>query len=214
MISAVGHVVFYALVAAASPLVLTAMLAVVRGERPRTNGIAFLLGFLLGTTTAAVRLDSYATVEGVLALLLGIALVVAGLRERHVQPQTETETGRGNAVMARLSHLGSGAVLPVAGFLGFGGPKRLSLTFLAMASASQADLGDIENLALIVLYVAVATLLVSVPVGFVAVGGSRGAAMIGRGESWLKTNAAVLRVWLAIGFGAALVVDGIVRLTG
>lgn len=116
--------------------------------------------------------------------------------------------------MARLSHLGSGAVLPVAGFLGFGGPKRLSLTFLAMASASQADLGDIENLALIVLYVAVATLLVSVPVGFVAVGGSRGAAMIGRGESWLKTNAAVLRVWLAIGFGAALVVDGIVRLTG
>jgi Sap, sulfolipid-1-addressing protein len=52
VISAGGHVLVYALAAAASPLVLTATFVVIRSERPRTNGIAFLSGFLLGTTIA------------------------------------------------------------------------------------------------------------------------------------------------------------------
>ena len=43
------HVLVYALAAAASPLVLTATFVVIRSDRPRTNGIAFLSGFLLGT---------------------------------------------------------------------------------------------------------------------------------------------------------------------
>ena len=90
VISATGYILFYALIAAASPLVLTATLVVIRSERPRTNGIAFLTGFLLGTTIAAGlalilgqaavdRLDSHETFEGVLAVLLGVALVAAWL---------------------------------------------------------------------------------------------------------------------------------------
>ncbi len=126
----------------------------------------------------------------------------------------EAETGRGGAILARLSHVRPGAAPSMAGLLGFGGPKRLVLTLLAMASVSEADLGDVENLTLIVLYVAVATMLVSVPVGIVVVGGNRAAAIMGRGESWLTTNAALLRVWLALGLGAALVIDGLVRLIG
>ncbi len=108
----------------------------------------------------------------------------------------------------------SGLVLPSPwpSLLGFGGPKRLVLTFLAMASLSQADLRDVANVTLVVLYVAVATLLVSVPVGIVLVGGRRAAAVLSRGESWLKTNAALLYVWLTLGFGVALVVDGLLRL--
>jgi MFS family permease len=162
VISAAAYVFFYALVAAASPLALTATLVVIRSERSRTNGIAFLSGFLLGTTVAAVlglllgqaafeRLDSYDTVGGVLALLVGVALVLAGLRERHAPSRLETETGRRGAILARLRHVGPDAALSMAVLLGFGGPKRLVLTLLAMASVSEANLGDVENLMLIVL---------------------------------------------------------------
>ena len=119
---------------------------------------------------------------------------------------------RGGTILARLRHVRAGTALTMAGVLGFGGPKRLLLTLLAMASISEAGLGDIEDLTLLVLYVAVATVLVSVPVGLVVVGGNRAAATIGRGESWLKTNAALLRIWLALGLGGALVVDGLFRL--
>jgi hypothetical protein len=55
---------------------------------------------------------------------------------------------------------------------------------------------------------------VSVPVGIVVVGGDRAAPIIGRGEPWLKSNAALLRVWLTLGLGAALVIAGVVRLAG
>lgn len=114
--------------------------------------------------------------------------------------------------MARLSHLRPAAALSVAALLGFGGPKRLILTFLAMAALSQADLRGVENLTLVVLYVAVATLLVSVPVGLVILGGSRAATIVARGETWLKTNTSLVRIWLTLGLGVALAIHGLVRL--
>ncbi len=83
------HVVLYAIVAAASPLVLTATFLVIRSARPRTNGIAFLIGFVFGTALACIlglivgqaavdALSSHDTVEDLLTLALG--LVAAGLR--------------------------------------------------------------------------------------------------------------------------------------
>ncbi len=220
MISATGSVLFYALVAAASPLELAATLVVIKSERPRTNSIAFLVGFLAGTTIAAVlglilgqaaveRLDAHETLEGVVVLLIGLALIAAGLAELRNQG---SDTGRGAAMLARLGHVRPGTALSMAALLGFGGPKRLALAFLAMASVSKADLGALEDLMLLALYIAVATLLVSVPVGIVVIGGSRAAATIARGETWLQTHAKLLRVWLAIGLGVALVLDALVRL--
>jgi len=223
VISATAYVLFYALVAAASPLVLTATLVVIRSDRQRTNSIAFLIGFLVGTTIAATLglllgqaavggFDSHAILQGVLALLLGLALVAFGLRERRGMERPQVASDRESAMLARLGRVGPGAVLSMAVLLGFGGPKRLVLAFLAMAAVSQADLGVIADLTLLILYIAVATLLVSVPLGIVVVGGHRAAAIIDRGQSWLKTNAVLLRVWIALGLGGALVVDGVVRL--
>ena len=223
MISATGYVLFYALVAAASPLVLAATLVMIRSERRRTNSIVFLIGFIIGTTLAAVlglllgqvaveRFGAHETIEGALVLLVGLALVGAGLAELRSPRPPGSATGRESAVLKRLEHVGPGAALTIAGLLGFGGPKRLILAFLAMASVSEADLGDIASLTLLSLYVAVSTLLVSVPVTIVVVGGRRAAETIGRGESWMETNARVLRVWLALGLGGALVIDGLVRL--
>ena len=223
MISAGAHVLFYALAAAASPLVLTATFVVIRSVRPRTNGIAFLSGFLLGTTiacglglvlgqAAVERLNSHETVEGVLTLLLGIALLVVGLRARHASPRPEVEGSRASAIFAGLGNVRPPAAFSMAGLLGFGGPKRLVLTFLAMASVSEANLGDVENLTLVVVYIAVATVLVSVPVGIVIIAGERAAVILARGQSWITTHAMALRVWLSLGIGAALVVDALVRL--
>jgi hypothetical protein len=223
VISAAAEVVLYALVAAASFLVLTAVLVVIRSARPRTNGIAFLIGFVFGTAIAAVlglmlgqvavaRLSSHETVQGVLALLVGIALVGAGLAERRSPKVRGVGTDQRGAVASSLRNVGPGTAVSIAGLLGFGGPKRLILVFLAMASVGNADLGDVETLTLWVLYVAVATLLVSVPVSIVVVGGSRAVAALGREESWLEKNSGLLRVWVAVGLGGLLIVDGVVRL--
>jgi Sap, sulfolipid-1-addressing protein len=223
VISAGAHVLFYAIIAAASPLVLTATFVVIRSERPRTNGIAFLTGFLFGTAVACIvglfvgetvvaHVDSHETVENGLTFLLGAALLAVGLQQRHAPPRAAVEGGsRGRAILAGLGRVRPAAALSMAGLLGFGGPKRLVLTLLAMAAITAASLGHAEDLTLVVLYIAVATVLVSVPVGIVIVAGERAAVILERGQSWLTTHAAQLRVWLALGLGAALMADALVR---
>ncbi len=223
MTHATVHVLLYALAAAASPLVLTATFVVIRSDRPRDerdrvperiparNDVACIVGLIVGTAFVE-RIDSHEAVESGLTLLLGLALIGAGLRARQTPVKPEAEGGRGKAILAGLSHVGPAAAFSMAGLLGFGGPKRLVLTLLAMASVSEATIGDVASLSLVAVYVGVATILVSVPVGIVVIAGERAAVILAKGQSWLTTHAAVLRVWLAVGIGIALCVDALVRL--
>ena len=219
-----GHVLLYAVGAAASPLVLTATFLVLRSERPRRNGIAFLSGLVLGTCIACglgllvghavvEQVDSHGTIEGVLTLLLGLVLLRIGLHARHSSPRPKTEgSSRANAILAGLRNVRPAAAFSMAGLLGLGGPKRLVFAFLAMASISEAGIGGAADITLIVTYIVIATALVWVPVGLVVVAGERASVILEHGQSWLTSHAAALRVWLSLGIGAALVVDALVRL--
>ncbi len=223
MISAGAHVLFYALIAAASPLALTATLVVIRSDRPRTNGIAFLTGYLIGTavacivglfvgTTVVARIDSHESVENGLTFLLGVALVTAGLRMRNAPPKPVAEgSSRSAAVLASLAHVRPAAAVSMAALLGFGGPKRLLLTLLAMATVTGAGLGVTADTTLVLLYIGVGTVLVSAPVAIVVIAGERAADILGHGEGWLTAHSLAVRVWLALGLGAALIVDAVVR---
>ena len=100
----------------------------------------------------------------------------------------------------------------MAGMLGFGGPKRLVLTLLAMATITEAGARAVADVVLVIFYIAIATALVSVPVGSVIIAGERAAVILERGQAWLTAHAAALRVWLSLGIGAVLVVDALLRL--
>lgn len=220
---AAAHVLLLGLVAAASPLALTATLVVVSSERPRSNGIAFASGFLLGGMIACgaglllgsasvSRLDNQGTVQQTLGLVAGIVLVVLGLWERRRPPGGKRASGRAGAILERLSRVRPGEALASATVLGFGGPKRLVLTLLAMAAISTADRGLVEDATLVAVYLALATSLVWVPVAIVVVAGERATAMLHGGEAWLTVHAAQLRVGLSLGVGSVLTGYSLVRL--
>ena len=111
------HVVLYAIVAAASPLVLTATFVVIRSARPRTNGIAFLIGFVFGTALACIlglivgqaavdALNSHDTVEDLLTLALGLVLLVFGIRaQRRQEPLVAETSSRVTAIMQGLRNV-------------------------------------------------------------------------------------------------------------
>ena len=120
-------------------------------------------------------------------------------------------SSRVTAIMSGLRSVRPAAACSMAGLLGFGGPKRLLLTLLAMASVSGAGHGRVANLTLVLVYIAIATVLVWLPVGIVVIAGERAAVILERGESWMTTHARELRIWLSLGFGAALVFDAIIR---
>ncbi len=223
MVPTALHVLFYAVIAAASPLALAATLVVIRNAHPRVSSIAFTVGFLVGATAAAALglalgdaavngLDSHETVEAVIALLLGLLLLGVGVRARRHPERLAPSSGPENPVLSRLRSVSPAAASAVAGMLGFGGPKRLVITFLAMSLISGAVLGDIERVSLVVLYVAVASVLVWLPVTMVLVSGERGTAALHRVGGWLERHAEELRVVLGFAVGGALVLDGIVRL--
>ena len=119
---------------------------------------------------------------------------------------------RATAILAGLRNVGPAASASMAGLLGFGGPKRLLLTFLAMTTATEAGLRDIVDVALVALYVVVSSILVSVPVLVVVVAGERAEAIFTRAQTWLSEHAVGLRVWVSLSVGGILVVDGLVRL--
>jgi len=221
-VSAALHVTLLAVVAAASPLTLTATLIVIRSERPRIDGIGFLSGYVLGTALACMvglvvgsafvdRIDSHDTIEAFIELLAGAALLVVGGRTRWTEPAPQ-RTGRRTAIMAGLRDMGPAAAFSMAALLGFGGPKRLLFTLLAMASVSGAGDGRIIDAALVVAYVVIATAPVWGPVGFVIVAPDRARRTLERSERWVTANARELRVWLSLALGTALVVDGLVRI--
>ena len=86
------------------------------------------------------------------------------------------------------------------------------LTFLAMASITEADIRVVGDSSLVVVYVVIATSLVSALVAIVVVAGDRAAVILERFQSWLTAHATALRVWLSVGVGALLIGDGLVRL--
>ena len=222
--SAIAEVVLYALAAAASALVLAATFVVIRSERPRTNGIAFLSGFVFGTViacglglaigqAAVAGFDSHETFKEVATLGLGLVLLAVGVKLGETAPTGPVaRSSRATAIVDGLRNVGPAASFSMAGLLGFGGPKRLVLTVLAMASVTGAGLRDVVDGALVGVYIAVSTALVSVPIGMVVIAGERAAAILLRGQSWLSEHSTGLRRWLSIVIGGALVVDGLLRL--
>ncbi len=224
MNNAAFHVLFYAVFAAASPLVLTATFLVIRSARPRTNSIAFLAGFVFGTVVACAlgliigeatvqNVGAHDTVEALATFALGLVLVFVGLRARVAPvPAPDAGSSRVSTIMAGLRNVRPAAACSLAGLLGFGGPKRLVLTLLAMAWVNSAGHGYVGNLTLVAVYLVIATVTVWVPVGIVVIAGERAAIILERGESWITSHARALSMWLCLGLGIALTIDGLVRL--
>lgn len=218
------EIVFYGLFAAASAVILAAVFVVVQGARPRGNGIVFLAGFVLGTLLACVaglvlgqafvdRVESHDGLRAALTALLGLVLVVVGLRARRAPLEAPAErSSRTAVILAGLGNVGPAANFSMAGLLGFGGPKRLVLTFLAMGIVADQHYRNVVDVTLVALYLLVACLVVWVPVGLVVVAGDRAAELLAGGQAWLGTHAGPLRVWLALGIGSLLLVDGVARL--
>ena len=218
------EVLVYGLFATASALILAAVYVVIGSDHPRRR-CDRLPQRLPGRhaprlrrrpgvgQTFVDRLDSHEEVRAGLTVLLGLALVVVGLRSRSGAGGNDvTGSSRATAILAGLGNVGPAATFSMAGLLGFGGPKRLVLTFLAMGTVTGAHHRGAVDLTLVATYLVVSSLLVAVPVGIVVVAGERAAVVLGRGQSWLTEHAAALRVWLSLGIGVLLVLDGLVRL--
>ena len=222
MLTAALHLLPFALVAALSPLGFAATLAVMRTGRVKALG--FGLGVVAGQLIACIallaigaaatpnRTKAHPTFAGLLEVGLGLLLVFAAI-VAHRRPETESRpNGRAQAALDRLQRVHTLTAAGVGLLLGIGGPKRLVLTVLAMASITATGITGSNEAILVAWYVLLATALVWGPVLAYLLFGSWAAARLDAVLEWLNRHRRPATVWALAVIGAALVVDGLLQL--
>jgi hypothetical protein len=219
-----SRILLFALVAGASPIAIVSTFAVLTSTRGRTNGIAFLVGFLLGQSAAflvALLIGSAATtntdgneeLSAALELAFGVGMLVLAWPQRRASAQPEGPApSRVKAMLARLHGLRPGTAFSVGVLLGVGGVKRLTITLVAGATVGIAGLLPIEDVLLGILYVLVAAVLVWVPVGVYLVAGERADGWLEAAQGWLTANERRITFVSTLLFGFLLTSDALVRL--
>ncbi len=218
------QVVLYAFVAGASAVAMGATLVVLGSRGGRWNGLAFAIGVVLGqvivlalayavgAATLPVGNHPHETARALMELALGVALVGAGGYVWSQPPDKPPKPNpRSKQVFDRLGHLNLPSVF-VAGVALALGPKRLALTVFAAAAISAADLGSAEATALSVMYIVVATALVTVPVVLAIVFGPRAEQWMTDVQHWLAVHKRPMTFYPLTVLGLLVSIDALIAL--
>jgi hypothetical protein len=216
------QLVLYAVLAAFSPLAFAATMSVIRAGARQALG--FAIGFVTAQALAAALLvsvdfaalgsrgHSYPGVRPPVAMVIAVALIWLSSR---VDPQPRPPTSehdpnsRSHALLIRLSRLGFFTTLAAGALLGIGGPKRLVLTALAATLIATSGAGDAGQAELLVLYVAVATVLVWMPVLLSVRYGDRTLALMDRAEQSARRNHPTVTIYALRGLAGLFLIDAI-----
>ena len=218
--SDVLQVLLYGLLAAASPGTLVATLAVLGTRRARANGSAFAVGFLLGQSIAlalvlvvgSVTVPGSGTGSASLELAVGVLLLVAAQRARRpAKPPSVAGPSRTARVLERLERVTPRTAFSFGVTLGVG-VKRLVITVVAASAIALAAVSRPEMVGLGALYVAVASVLVWVPVALYLVAGERADEAVATTKDKLAGNQRRITFLTSAVFGVFFVVGGLVRL--
>jgi hypothetical protein len=221
MTDAFGQMLPFALVIALSPIPIVAVIAMLFSGRAVANGLAFLLGWIVGVAGGLALLVALAEVGGllggndassttatVLRFLLGALLLAAAVKKWRGRPSPGEEPAM-PGWMARMDTIGPVGAFGSATLLGGLNPKNLLMNAAAATVLASEGLPGTDQATLIALYTAVASSSVALAVGYRLLTGERGAATLERMRGWLVANdAAVVSVLLLV-FGVKLLGDAI-----
>jgi len=224
MLHAAIQVVLYGLLAGLSALAFAATLAVMPSGRLKAVGFGagfvgaqiltcsalVIFGIAATGSSAKSHPDLRAALEVALALtLIAVASVV------HRRPRStndgptahERSKARTQALLERLSRLRFLTTVVAGSLLGIGGPKRLVLTSLAAATIVTAGLGDADQAALVLVYVALASALVWGPLILFLLLGKRVIAFMEDAQGEVGRRQPQFTVYALLLLAALLVVD-------
>ena len=220
MREAIGQVLPLAVAVAISPLPIVAVVLMLVTPRARTNGPAFIIGWLsglavLGAILLAVASGTDASDDGqpadwvsVMKLVLGVALLLLAVKQWRGRPQDGEEAPMPKWMGAldgftAVKSLAAGAVLSSVN------PKNLLLAIAAAAAISQTGISGGEQAAAWAVFALVATAGVAVPVVIYFALGERAGPVLGSLKDWMARNNRVMMAVLLLVIGAKLIGDGI-----
>ena len=221
---AIGDILPFAIGVAVSPVPIIAVILMLFGPKARSTGPAFALGWLLTLAVVGMAVLTVADTSDVsseqgpsdavfaIKLAIGLLLLVLAVRQWRSRPNGGEEPEM-PGWMDAIDEFTALRAFGLAALLAGVNPKNLGLTLAAGSTIAQAGLTGAEPWIALLVFVALASVAVVLPVGYYLVARSSAERTLDSLKAWLtKNNATVMSVLFLI-IGVLLVGDGMGGLT-
>jgi hypothetical protein len=221
--AAIGEVLPMAVGVALSPMPIVAVVLMLVTPQARSNGPAFILGWIFGLAAVGTILlavadpvgaaeeDGPATWVSWLKVVLGALLWLIALRLWRGRPQNAEEPPAPKWMGAietftPVKAAGAGALLSGLN------PKNLLLAVAAAAAIAGTGISGGQQAVAYVIFALIGTLGVGAPVVIFFALGDRAPRLLGSLSAWMAHNNTVIMAVLLLVIGAKLIGDGIAEL--
>lgn len=222
---AIGQMLPYAVGVMVSPMPVVAMVLMLVTPQARANGIAFVLGWILGiglAGTILLLLAGPADVGGEgepatwvdwLKLLLGLLLLLLAVRQWRGRPDTDADV-RMPKWLTALDTITPVKAAGLALLLGTVNPKNLIFIIGGVAAVAQTGVSAGSQAIAWVVFTVIASVGVAVPLTIYLALGDRSEEKLEGLKSWMIRNNTAIMAVLCLVVGAKLIGDAITGLSG
>lgn len=217
---AIGSTLPLAVGVALSPVPIIAVVLMLTSRRARSNGLAFVIGWLIGLAVigaivlsvagpaGASKSGSPATWVSWVKIVLGAALLLVAVRQFRGRPKDSDEAALPKW-MASIDTMKPLTVLGLAALLGGVNPKNLLLAVSAGASIAQTGISGADQAIAYAVFALIGTIGVGTPVVIYFALGERSATMLATLKDWMGRHNAVIMSVLCLVIGVKLIGDAI-----
>jgi threonine/homoserine/homoserine lactone efflux protein len=217
---AIGQLLPFAVGVAVSPMPIVAMVLMLVTPLARTNGPAFLLGWIagiavLGAILLALASPSDASDQGEpaswvnwLKLVLGLLLLLVAVRQWRARPH-EGEEAATPKWMGALAHFTPVKAVGAGVLLSGVNPKNLLLIVGGAAAVAQLGISTGDQVVAWIVFTLIASIGVGAPLVIFFVMGERAAGLLDGLKNWMARNNTVIMAVLCLIIGVKLIGDAI-----
>ena len=216
----IGDILPLALGIAIGPLPVIAVILLLTGERGRSKGLAYLVGWLVGLLLLMMSIfllvhrqdfsrgSSPSLLVSWLTLLAGIGLLLAAYYIWRRRPASDVRPEL-PGWLKTIHQIRPLVALAVGFFLGLVSLKNLVFATAAASQIGQAHLAVTQALLVILIFIVIASLGVASPVYVSFAKGKQAEAILANWEQWLSLNNTTILCVLCLIIGADLLGDGL-----
>jgi hypothetical protein len=223
--SVIGELLAAAVVIAAGPSQVIAVILLLLSPHSIANSLAFLGGWIVGLTIVStlaliVELPAFeiadgstATLAAIAKLLIGLGLIVLAARQWRTRP-LDDELAKLPGWMAVIERVGPSRAVVVGLLLSIPNLKVILLSLAVMVAVIEAGLSSAEAGLTIALYVLIgSSTVIALVVGNLLLGERATAALIVL-RNWLERNYTTMTVLMLLAIGVVVAAKGLGALVG
>jgi threonine/homoserine/homoserine lactone efflux protein len=221
--SVIGEILPQAIGVAISPVPIIAVILMLFSKRAKSNGAAFLIGWIaalaiVGGLVIVLANAGHVSVGGtpgmiayLVKLLLGLLFLFLAWRQWKSRPK-EGEQPQMPKWMETIDAFSAGRALGLAALLAGVNPKNLALALAAAVTIAQAGLSGAQPWIALSIFVILGSITVAAPVIYFLLAGKTAEKTLTSWKTWLVANNSTVMFVLFIVLGVKLIGDGLAGL--